>query len=172
MMNNSLTNLFIFAAGAAVGSLVTWKYLRTKYEQIAQEEIEAVKEVYSERYRHDDEEYLEEDEYTDILSRNGYVEDEITEEKKEVKHMDKPYIISPDEFGEFEDYETVTLYHYADDGVLTDDCDEPVDDVEATVGEDYAEHFGEYEDDSVFVRNDAMKSDFEILLTLGKHNEG
>ena len=39
-----------------------------------------------------------------------------------------------------------------------------VDDIEETVGEDSLEHFGEYEDDSVYVRNDAKKCDYEILL--------
>ena len=32
------------------------------------------------------------------------------------------------------------------------------------VGLDSLTHFGEYEDDSVFVRNDVMKCDYEILL--------
>lgn len=36
-------------------------------------------------------------------------------------------------------------------------------DIEDTVGEDFAEHFGEYEDDSVFIRNDRLRCDYEIL---------
>ena len=39
----------IFFLGAGVGSLVTWKIVKTKYEQIAQEEIDSVKEVFSKR---------------------------------------------------------------------------------------------------------------------------
>ncbi len=39
-----------------------------------------------------------------------------------------------------------------------------VDDIEETVGIDSLTHFGEYEDDSVFVRNDERKCDYEILL--------
>ena len=39
-----------------------------------------------------------------------------------------------------------------------------VDDVEEIVGEESLTHFGEYEDDSVFVRNDRLKCDYEILL--------
>ena len=46
-MNNSSKNVFIFAAGAAIGSVVTWKLLKTKYEHIAQEEIDSVKKVFS-----------------------------------------------------------------------------------------------------------------------------
>ena len=39
-----------------------------------------------------------------------------------------------------------------------------VDDIEETVGIDSLTHFGEYEDGSVFVRNDERKCDYEILL--------
>ena len=33
-----------------------------------------------------------------------------------------------------------------------------------TIGKDSLTHFGEYEDDSVFVRNDRLKADYEILM--------
>ena len=45
-----------------------------------------------------------------------------------------------------------------------DENDEEVDDVDEIVGEESLNHFGEYEDDSVFVRNDRLKCDYEILL--------
>ena len=81
-----------------------------------------------------------------------------------------PYIITPDEFGEFDDYETISLTYYAD-GVLTDDMDEPIEDVDGLVGVDSLSHFGEYEDDSVFVRNDRMKADYEILSDLRNYSD-
>ena len=37
MNKSTLSNIVIFAVGAAIGSAVTWKLLKTKYEQIAQE---------------------------------------------------------------------------------------------------------------------------------------
>lgn len=49
--------------------------------------------------------------------------------------------------------------------MLADECGEEVDDVEEIVG-DGLEHFGEYEEDSVFVRNDAKRCDYEILKDL------
>ena len=45
-MKDTLNNVLIFAVGAAIGSAVTWKLLKTKYERIAQEEIDSVKEVF------------------------------------------------------------------------------------------------------------------------------
>ena len=38
-----------------------------------------------------------------------------------------------------------------------------IEDVESMIGFESLSHFGEYEDDSVFVRNDARKCDYEIL---------
>ena len=75
----------------------------------------------------------------------------------------KPYVISPDEFGEFEDYERISLSYYADQ-ILADEDDEKVEDVDNVVGLESLTHFGEFEDDSVFVRNDRLKCDYEILL--------
>lgn len=54
---------------------------------------------------------------------------------------------------------------YFADGVLADECGEIVDDVEEIIG-DGLDHFGEYEDDSVFVRSDAKRCDYEILKDL------
>ena len=53
---NKAGGLFIFVAGAAFGSFVTWKLLRDKYEQIAQDEIDSVKEVFSKKDSSDNEE--------------------------------------------------------------------------------------------------------------------
>ena len=48
-MKGTLSNFFLFATGALVGSVVTWKIVKTKYEQIAQEEIDSVKAVFARR---------------------------------------------------------------------------------------------------------------------------
>lgn len=182
-MNNSITHSFALAAGAVIGSIVTWKVLetklRTKYEQIAQEEINSVKEVFTRR-RTELNNIIEE--ATDILNEQstddvktceeiaqtaGYTNYSDVTNKKEVNDVKRPYVIKPEEFGET-DYETISLTYYAD-GVLTDDTDEPIDDVDDVVGLDSLNHFGEYEDDSVFVRNDEHKCDYEILMDVREY---
>ena len=176
-MNSTLKNIFMFALGASVGSVVTWKLLKTKYEQIANEEIASVKEVFTKKYGTAKQKKLEKpekpkkevtvQEYAAELAKNGYVRysDTETEEGggKNMKKHRGPYVITPDEYGENHDYEIVTLYYCADK-VLVNEYDEVIEDVEGTVGEESLTHFGEYEADSVFVRNDAMKIDYEILL--------
>ena len=87
----------------------------------------------------------------------------IFQEKEDDIMQSEPYVITPEEFGENEDYNTVSLTYYADH-ILTYEDDELVEDIDGLVGEESLTHFGEYEDDSVFVRNDVCKTDYEILL--------
>ena len=170
-MNGTLSKIFIFTAGAAVGALVTWKITKTMYERIAQEEIDDVKEYYSKRFNDeepaDEEEEEEEDpdEYEDLLESCGYTS-AATEGESTVR---PPHVITPEEFGDC-GYELETLYYYAD-GVLTDDQDEPIEDVENVVGIGATDHFGEHEEDAVHVRNERYKIDYEILRVDGKYSD-
>ena len=68
------------------------------------------------------------------------------------------------------DYEEVSLTYYAD-GVLTDDQDNIIEDVEGLVGLDSLNHFGEYEDDSVYIRDEMNEMDYEILKSEKKFSE-
>ncbi len=169
-MKGTLSNVLLFAAGAAIGSAVTWKLVKDKYERIAQEEIDSVKETFAARKPiepvEDEPETVEPREtisqkpdlYEYAKRLEGY-RDQLTSE--EVAAMDKPRVIRPDEYGDG-DNELVSLNYYAD-GVLTDDWDNPIEDVEGTVGVESLTTFGKYEEDSVFVRNDKQKIDYEIL---------
>lgn len=99
-------------------------------------------------------------------TNDGNIHFKVEEEKDDVE---RPYVISPEEFGEL-GYDTVSLTYY-DDGVLTDDMDYVIDDVDDIVGEESLTHFGEYEDDSVFVRNDARETDYEILADARRYSD-
>lgn len=164
---NRITNLLMFVAGAAVGSVITWKFTEEKYKRIAQEEIDSVKEVFSKREeKREDEE--DEDfakavdlvEYANILNQQGYAKNK---EEGDAETVDEPEIISPEEFDE-NDYDTTTYTYYAADKVLADEVDDIVEDVENTVGYKALDSFGEYVDDAVYVRNHRMRMDYEILL--------
>lgn len=181
-MKQSTINVLMFAVGAAIGSAVTWKLVKTKYELLAQEEIDSVKEAFSSEKKEstdkNQENVIDADEEDiaklhDIVNKMDYASYSSGKEKKgdndEMK-KDTPYVISPDEFGEIDDYETVSLTYY-EDGVLTDESDEPIEDIENTVGYDAFNHFGEYEDDSVFVRNDELMTDYEILMDMRKYSD-
>ena len=209
-MNSTLKGVLIFVLGAAAGSLATWKLIEKKYKDIAQEEIDSVKDTFSkmkkneypdkledypdfeefddsdDSYDSDDEEPKSEQkidrnnkpdivEYAKILSETGYTNYAERQDKKEKKGVEpvedeRPYVISPDEFGEKDGYENVTLTYYAD-GVLTDYFDNVISNVDEVVGFDSLDHFGEYDEDAVFVRNEKMETDYEILRDLRDFNE-
>ena len=205
-MNSTLKGVLIFVLGAAAGSLATWKLIEKKYKDIAQEEIDSVKDTFSKMKKNeypdkledypdfeefDDSDDVEEGpkpeqkidrnnkpdivEYAKILSETGYTNYAERQDKKEKKGVEpvedeRPYVISPDEFGEKDGYENVTLTYYAD-GVLTDYFDNVISNVDEVVGFDSLDHFGEYEDDVVFVRNEKMETDYEILRDLRDFNE-
>lgn len=200
-MNKTVIGIISFAAGAAIGSVATWMLVKNKYEQIAQEEIEEVREVYMNAIRKTEEVDDEHEEsapvneapkvaelksYNDVVKESGYinygniteaeVEEMVKEKTKEIveecndilkktedKVNNKPYVIHPDEFGD--EYNVVTLVCYNDKVVTTYDTGEVLTDeeVEKLVGLDSLSRFGEYEEDSVFVRNDSIKLDYEIL---------
>lgn len=180
---SKVTGLIIFVLGAATGSAVTWQFAKKKYERIAEEEINSVKEVFSKREQDmadveitvepkpsveaslkKFEEKPDISTYAWILKNEAYVP-EGTEMAE-----NKPYVISPEEFGEFEDYDTISLTYYADQ-VLVDDGGDKIEDVDDVVGMESLTRFGEYEDDSVFVRNDRLRCDYEILMDERTYSE-
>ena len=174
-MKRTMLNMLLFITGAATGSVVTWKLIETKYARIAQEEIDSVKEAFARDQKGDDEnstsdetaeaEDLEDpdpseedyEEYVETVQTLGYIHEE-----GGAMMGDKPYVIPPEEFGEKEGYETITLVYFKD-SVLADDDDNRIEDVEGMVGVESLTHYGEYEYDCVHVRNDRLKTDFEIL---------
>ena len=174
-MYNGVKYFAVFSLGAAIGSIAAWKILKTKYEQLANEEIEEVREYYSNKYNADVEpDFDQEDvsEFTNKVSELGYGDfdqeggsDVMKRPEPDVtasEYVDAaPYVISPEEFAADDEYQTESLTYYAC-GTLTDDFDNPIEDINAMVG-DALSHFGEYEDDSVFVRNDRYKCNYEIL---------
>lgn len=83
---------------------------------------------------------------------------------------EKPYVISPYDFGEIDEYSQIELTYYAD-GTLEDDEGNIVTDGDELIGEDSLNTFGEYEDDAVFVRNERLMTDFQILKDYRTYEE-
>ena len=178
----------MFMAGATVGAVGAWFYCKRYYEQIAQEEIDSVKAAFAERkpeklsnnrsnieaednkqkadmakLKPDLVNYaakLQEEGYTNYSAHSEKSTKNVYVEKEGKSMVDKPYVISPEDSGE-DAYTQINLTYYAD-GVLADDEDDILEDIDGTVGLDFASHFGEYEDDTVFIRNDRLKCEYEI----------
>ena len=201
-MSYRFTNVFMFAVGAAIGSAVTWKVLKTKYDATIQAEIDAIKEGFAEVYGsneepinestddkcdHDDQEVhqidwseyedLNEEEEEEYIPTEEDVEEyrsiaqEYYEEKGGSYEVKKePYVIAPYDFGELDGYSQIELTYYLD-GILEDDEYHIVTDADKLIGPKALTTFGEYEDDAVFVRNDYLKADFQILKDYRTYDE-
>lgn len=188
-MNNKAIFVVAFSVGMAVGSVGTWYCIKKKYEELAQEEIDSVKQVFLKREKElkgdeikkniaenvkagDQEKPMSIKEYASFLQKQGYTNYSDTNEaenKEETKSV-KPYVIPPEQFGEIEEYDQIELTYYADH-ILADENDDIVEDVEEAIGFESLSHFGEYEDDSVFVRNDERRCDYQILLDQGLYSD-
>lgn len=178
---SKLSNLVIFVAGVAIGSVVTWRLIDDKYSKLAQEEIDSVKEVFSRKFgdKTENKEGKPEEkkpanvkQYAAELQKEGYTnystmknektEYEIKKEEMEARSQMKPRIVTPEEFGEDDEYDIISITYYSD-GVLADDGDMVIHNVDEIVGSDAVNHFGEYAEDAVYVANDRLKAYYEIL---------
>ena len=191
-----MKNLLCFAAGAAIGSVVTWKLIEKKYKDLADEEIESVIETLKNRkprITKDDVKEKVEKVINKYKEPKEIVEDIVTAERYSIENEEEideddesnytvnvdnddeivtPYVITPEQFGEYNEYGTKTLTYYADN-VLTDEIDNPItsDEMVTMIGPDALDHFGEYEDDSVYIRDEMNEMDYEILKSEKKFSE-
>lgn len=170
-----MKNVFIFLGGAAVGSLITWKVLDEKYKKLADEEIESVVETFNKRKEELETKHKNEEEYSTILNNAEYMTHseesqqetaskesaiETTKNKKSKNKKDQVYVIDIDSFGDNDEYSTKTWIHYAD-GVLADEFDNVVETPSMFLGEALSSM--NEEDESIYVRNDILKCDYEVI---------
>lgn len=98
----------------------------------------------------------------------------VMEEELEKRTAEKPYVITDDEHfaGEL-NYEQTTITYFEGDDVLADERDQVIDDREGTVGEENLYRFGHGSRDNniVYVRNERLEVDFEVIRNKGRFAE-
>lgn len=191
--------LCIFGAGVIAGAFVAARAVKEKYQQEAEEEIAEMREYYRELKKEstkvetaeDDtkEESKEESkedfkpieelaEAEEIIKDRGYInythynDTDIKENNKEEQvDENEIYIIDPEEYGgENGEYDTATLTYFKD-GVLTDEVDEIVA-YNIIGGEENLQPFKDYPDcNAVYVRDDNIMVDYEILRDPYQYDE-
>ncbi len=169
-MNKGLIGILSFVAGGIVGFFGAMSYYKKKYEQISNDEIESVRQMYKDKLAEakddankelkDEEEKKHEHElktkYLDLVKRyNGDETDEKDEEDTE------PYEITPEQFGEDPTYNQVRLTYYAD-GSLVDEDNGLVERPEYMVGLKYKALLGSSDDGRIYIRNEELGTDYEI----------
>lgn len=87
-------------------------------------------------------------------------------------NVTKPYVIRPEEFDTLDNYDAVCYTYYAD-GVLVDEDEDPLEipEIATSIGLDFASHFGDYDEDSIHIRNDLRHIDYEIVRDLRKYGD-
>ena len=191
-MNDKLSSVIIFCGGVFIGGFLTWDFFKTKYEKIADEEIASVKETFEHREPRPDKNYKVEealkgnDAYINvspgvaeriikIIDSNGYRNYSNTAIETDKKggtadmELKQPYVITPEQYEDNVDYTKVSLTWYNDE-VLEDDWGNVLD-PDDVIGSDALKTFGQYEKDSVFVRDDDEQIDYEVLLDTRSYKE-
>ena len=197
-MKKIIYGAVIFTAGIVVGNVITAELIREKYRRKTDEEINSYKEYYTSKHsvKNDVVEEVSEEvpeeareeiaelpdhlkEYSNVLKNAGYVSDESEKntKKKEpvtVENENNFILIPPEEFGEIDEktgevFDMVTLVYYADNVMLYYEDQHQVDDIEHLVGTEFRDHFGDYEEDAVYVRNMRNQTDYEIIKDEDKY---
>lgn len=183
--------ILAFALGAVTGTIGTMLVLKKKYEEAVNEELEALKIHYdrkvkeqvkaaaddikahiydyaefdndTDNYNSDDEsEVIEGPGYKEYVKKYGGDPDNAVTFYEEENCADaKPFLITPEEFGEKEGY-SIEYMTYYNDGILTDNAEDVVEDIDGVVGYSNLDHFGDYEKDIIHVRNPRLKMDYEV----------
>lgn len=172
-MKNYIVSALSFIVGGVLGYFTAQSLLKNKYETIAQQEIDSVKRVFKEQ-----QDKKQKKKASDLASGKPPISDYVkqlkdlgySKEAEVPKEEDKPVIIAPEDFGTEPGYDSETLTYYANE-VVTDERGDILEDdeLEEYLGTDWKSHFGEYEDDSIHVRNPRLKMEYEVLKDLSDY---
>lgn len=195
-----MKKVFIFLAGAALGSVVTYKVTERYFNKLIDQEIESVKETFKERLAkiEETEKNIKDDTNGDKGVLEGIVKDlgyavgvDTTEEGTESKQVeetideedDSDYVV-PVKVGkehvppyvisetEFGEFgnEEETLMFFAD-GKLTDEGEELIVDPENVVGNALKEFENDPYLERVYVRDENIEKDYIILRSEKTYQE-
>ncbi len=183
-----MNKVLYFVLGLGVGAAGSYFYLRTKFDQIAQDEINSVKEAYADKLdeikaslepgpekqskeepvklKHQKPDLME---FSKMVKKEGYRDYSTKVEKPEDPIHEPfnpdPYEITEDEFGELEDtYEKVSLIFYSDKVLAYESDDNVFEYTDERLTPDFDDHFQEGSDkeEVVYIRNDIEKVDYAI----------
>lgn len=179
-MMNKVLYFGIMAGAAAIAAVATWVYAKDKFAKQASDDISEMKAYYKEKYESQLKEEAAEPAKKEQPKTEAQKKSEdlktyrqMARDKYKANHEEEegnPHVITPEEFGENNHYDRITLTYYADH-VLADENDEIIQDVEETIGFGSLNHFGEYEADIVYVQNDILKCYYEITRDLRKYED-
>lgn len=187
-----MKGLMIFLAGVTVGGVVSWAVTKrvttNKLLERTEAEIQSVKDAFKQIEEEEKQKAIAQSKNPDealsdykgegkplMTAQNA--EPEKKTEKAELdnlqnkankKHLEpkegEPYCISMDEYGE-EGNELESLTYYSDGVLAYDDTGEVIRHIDEVVGKENLYHFGEFEEDMLYVRDPVECIDYAIALS-------
>lgn len=190
--------LIIFVVGAAFGAGVAVLGTKSYFEAIANDEIESVKKAYKTPNTPHEDEKLQDfvnavktqntrtskgDNaiYEQKIEHFGYdlikheniqdAEEKLAEKESPGDEKSRPHRISIDDFTENGPYyQQVTVTYFPKEQLLVDDISGEFEDVESTVGKDNMELFRELDEDVIYIRNDNVSIDYEVVKSNAEYD--
>lgn len=190
----------IFIAGGAIGSLITYMIISRKDFENKEKEISEIRSYYNNEFKSmilkekelkndekDEKSAENEPNYvqevknivkknlkpiiTDIRNSENGFENDMNEPKVKGSIVVDKSLISATEFAEDEDYDKVTLYYFVEDDLFTDIDYGIVNNGVDLVGRAMLDHVGMYEDDVLYVRNESLSADYEVIFQHNSYSE-
>ena len=189
-MKEAVIKIAIFSFGVGVGVLGSIKYFDQKYQKLADEEIESVKQSMHRWTMKQDLGPLEEK--TDIpetpvkdtltsyssavdLETKNYSEYYAPKKVEEAQTLspkeDEPFDISVEEYEEDNEFQKVTLNLYLEDGILCYEESEGLAEENGTVGAENLDDFVRTSFSSAYFRNPKEGIDYEVIKVDGSYKE-
>lgn len=121
---------------------------------------------------HDDDPEPEEERVAEVVSIFPDTEDEWDmEEELAARTPEKPYTLHVEEFlNDERGFAQTTLTYFVGDDILTDDKDVPIYNKQDVVGDLVFGH-GSNDANVVYIRNEKLKAEFEVLRDSGKYEQ-
>lgn len=179
----SNVNMLYFIGGGMIGAGISYFLAKKHFEKVADAEIEAIRDLYAEKKNDAKEQEHEEPKLPviekadvkiveDIAARQGYRKpygsyfNGETSEKPKAKNRIR--LISPDDFGEIEEYAQIIMEYYAKNDILAYASSGPrgdediVNNREEIIGTEALKNFGKYDENFIHVVNEERQTYYEI----------
>lgn len=175
MQNNWI---LFFSAGVVAGGIVGYYICKKRYHIVKTEEVEVTGKITKD---------IDVEEAKEQVYKASYIQpekdaDEEWDEAEKVNPIEPemvPYVISPESYvSEHNEFAKIVLLYYEENEVLEyeeyneAEGDDHFADIGSTIGHDSLNHFGEFETDTLFVRNEELGNDYEVLLIHSAYDEG
>lgn len=185
-----IKNIIFLLVGAGAGCAGTYIFMKDKFDKLIQEETDSVKKYYEEKYSNNNDDIPEkepevesekkvveerkkpdvavEPDYDEIIEKLNY--NQYSTKAGSSKLASRPYIISEAEWEDDNKYIKKTISYFEEDEVCFDnDNNDVYENVGKDIGNDNLEQLTEEGQDELYVRNEKLGIDFDIIFETGSY---